>query len=74
MYDNTPTTTTYKNITTTPDTRPDIGYNKGKGEVVTSLVLRVSCPTCGLLDKVLGTDTARLRHLDQTHARCGTHR
>jgi hypothetical protein len=64
----------YKNITTTPDTRPDLGYNKSKGKIVTSLVLRVSCPSCGLLDKVRAGDIARLQHLDRAHARCGTHR
>jgi hypothetical protein len=73
MYDSTPVDTTYKNIITISDKMPDLGISRANPDkVYPTQVLRVSCPKCGLLDKVLATDTARLRHLDHAHAKCAT--
>lgn len=73
MWNSTPTEATYKNITLTPDALPDLGTSLGSGEIVASTVLRVSCPKCGLIDKVRADDRARLQHIDRAHAKCTTH-
>jgi hypothetical protein len=65
--------TTYPNLIITPDSRPDLGWDFARERIVVSTVCRVSCPACGLLDKVRSDDNARLTHLDRAHAKCQNH-
>ncbi len=65
--------TTYDNLILTPDTRPDLGWDFARERIVVTTVNRVSCPKCGLLDKVRADDVARLMFLDRAHAKCRQH-